>query len=240
MEDIDEMQPATIYRFFSGLQAVISGLYVSQVHKKDGPHLVTTQMFDNPHDNPRIQCLLKVITDEKTIIFCKYTHEIESIIEVLKEKYGEESCVGFYGDINQKQRQKNLYTFEDNDNCKYLVANKGCAGYGLNLQFCHNLIYYSNDWTLGTRLQSEDRLHRIGQEQDVNIIDIVAWGTLDERILRCLRKKTSLLDDIKNSLKDKNTMRVPLMELMGRKKINTLDVIEENKEEDDTDGTESV
>lgn len=61
----------------------------------------------------------------------------------------------------------------------------------------------SNDWDLGTRLQSEDRVHRIGQDKEVDIIDICALDTIDERILKCLWKKESLLDTLKKEV-DKN------------------------------------
>ena len=69
---------------------------------------------------------------------------------------------------------------------KFLIANKSCAGYGLNLQFCSYIIYYSNDWDYATRAQSEDRVHRIGQNKNVHIIDICAAYTLDEKIIKCL------------------------------------------------------
>ena len=83
---------------------------------------------------------------------------------------------------------------------KYFIANKVCAGYGLNLQFCHNAIYYSNDWDYATRIQSEDRIHRYGQEEKVEITDIYAANTLDERIIQCLSKKERLIDSFKKSI----------------------------------------
>ena len=83
---------------------------------------------------------------------------------------------------------------------KYLIANKNCAGFSLNLQFCHNIIYLSNDWELGKRLQSEDRVYRIGQNCKVNITDVFAYNTLDERILNCLSRKEGILDSIKKEI----------------------------------------
>ena len=60
----------------------------------------------------------------------------------------------------------------------------------------------SNDWDLGTRLQSEDRIHRIGQASDVNITDICAQDTIDVKILDCLHRKESLLDSLKSDIKN--------------------------------------
>ena len=102
------------------------------------------------------------------------------------------------GEVRQGKRQDVIDAFSGR--VQYLVANKTCAGYGLNLQFCRNVIYYSNDWDLATRLQSEDRVHRIGQEQEVHIYDIIALGTLDERICDCLSRKEGLLNALRSEI----------------------------------------
>lgn len=192
-DQLNELRPETIYRMFSALQAVISGRHV----KDNGRHFVTSPIFADPLDNPRIQRLLKVLAeiDGKAVIYCKYTSEIRDIIKVLTDKYGEGCAVEFTGDVSQRQRQDNLDRFRGN--AAYLVANKVCAGYGLNLEFCHNLIYYSNDWDFATRIQSEDRVHRLGQTQDVIIYDIYARDTLDARILKCLDRKEHIADSFK-------------------------------------------
>jgi SNF2 family DNA or RNA helicase len=63
------------------------------------------------------------------------------------------------------------------------------------------MIYYSNDFDWATRAQSEDRLHRIGQTEDVEITDVSAMSKVDERILRCLSKKETLSDSFKARLR---------------------------------------
>lgn len=195
---LDEFKPYTIYRFLTALQDVIAGFNL----KIDKNLKITkTLMFPNPLDNPRIDMLLNILSnidDEKVIIFCKYTQEILDITNVLNNEYGEGSAVNFYGEINQKNRQKNINKFSEQS--RFLVANKTCAGYGLNLQFCSYVIYYSNDWDYATRSQSEDRVHRIGQNKNVHVIDICANYTLDERILKCLNKKENLVDSFKEEI----------------------------------------
>lgn len=109
-------------------------------------------------------------------------------------------------------REKSLQEFSDDK--QYLIANMNCAGYSLNLQFCHNIINYSNDWDLGIRVQSEDRVHRIGQERDVKIISICADETIDERILSCLYKKENLLESIKKEIANSATTKDVLKKLI--------------------------
>lgn len=197
MFEVDELEPETIYRLFSGLQCVISGFKVTT-----GEHLIKEPFFKNPLDNPRIQKLLETLEniEDKVIIFCKYTYEIEIITKILNDKYGEYTAVPFYGELNQKKRQINLDLFKNE--ARFLVANKTCAGYGLNLQFCSYIVYYSNDWDYATRSQSEDRVHRIGQNKNVHIIDICAGWTLDENILKCLERKENLVDSFKKEIEN--------------------------------------
>lgn len=195
IDELDERRPETVYRMFAAAQDIISGLYVED----DGKHIRTSPMFDDPLENPRMLSLLNTLEtlDGQAIVFCKYTHEIKAILSVLS------GSVGFYGQMPHPQRQEALRCFKCGEK-RYLIANKSCAGYGLNLQHCHNVVYYSNDWDWATRIQSEDRVYRLGQDHPVNIIDIEAIGTLDAKIMRCLARKERLEDQIKRELNASN------------------------------------
>lgn len=193
MFQLNEFMPHTIYRMFTALQNVICGKFVKNVVVDKQERIVSEDFFSAPTDNPRIKLMMDIVdsTYDKMIIYCKYTDEIKMIARLINEKYGPDTAVPFFGELNLKKRQKNLEKFIGKS--QYLVANKTCAGYGLNLQFCSYVVYYSNDWDYGTRAQSEDRVHRIGQEKNVHIIDICADYTLDKQIIKCLRRKEDLL-----------------------------------------------
>lgn len=193
-----------LYRAFTVLQEVASGRRVQLQVKKAIHH---ESFFDTPEKNPRIQILLdelqKYRKDEKIVIWTKFQHEIEDIYKVL-QKYKYEVSL-FHGGITMRQRIKNLEKFQSNSNI--LLANKNCAGFGLNLQFCNNAIYYNNDWSYSTKVQSEDRLHRLGQKREVNLTDITAAYTIDERILNCLDKKENIIDCLKQQIKDRQSLK---------------------------------
>ena len=215
IEQIDEWDSTTIYRLFSGLQAVMSGKRV--LFDKSGRRFKTEEMFTDPSENPRIRELLEMEDGqtEKAIIFCNFESEITALCKLLP------NSVRFDGTVSIKNRDIALQTFAGD--AQYLIANRACAGYSLNLQFCHRIIYLSNSWDLGTRLQSEDRVHRIGQEQEVKITDIYARGTLDTKILDCLSRKEGLLNSIKSELEDAyakgvDEMQRSLWQMVGRKK----------------------
>ena len=70
------------------------------------------------------------------------------------------------------------------------------GGYGITLTAASNVIYYSNGYDLEKRLQSEDRAHRIGQKNNVTYIDILAEDTVDEKIVKALRKKINIASKV--------------------------------------------
>ena len=191
---IDEEDDSTIYRTFTALQLVTSGRHITSTDKP----LKHEPFFDDPLDNPRIQELLEDLPkNEKCIIWVKFQHESQDIQKVLPAG----SWAVFTGEVPLKKRMANLKRFREDPTCKYLIANKVCGGYGLNLQFCHWAIYYNNDWNYATRAQAEDRIHRVGQSNTVEMIDIMSNARIDGRIIDCLDRKESLSEAFKSELK---------------------------------------
>lgn len=201
LSEVDEFEPHTIYRLFTGLQLVTSGRRVYQEEN----HIKSVPFFDDPKSNPRIRKISEIIDslDGKVIIWVKYRHESQEIQSVLPEG---SYAIGT-GEKTVKAREKELDRFRNDENCRFLIANKVCGGYGLNLQFCHQAIYYNNDFNFATRAQSEDRIHRIGQEYEVDIYDICAFSKIDVRILSCLERKESLCDAMKEQIKIKANLK---------------------------------
>ena len=60
----------------------------------------------------------------------------------------------------------------------------------------NTVIYYSNGYDLEKRQQSEARIDRIGQEKPMTYIDIICEDTVDERIVKALRKKINIATEI--------------------------------------------
>ena len=148
---------------------------------------------------PRLQTLLDLLDeiDGKVIIWANYRHNIQHLTRALRKKYGPESTESFYGDTKQQDREDILSRFMDPDSgLHYLVANPKTGGYGLNLTVSHTIIYYSNSYDLEVRMQSEDRIHRIGQTSKATYIDLVAKKTIDENIIKALKNKINLASTI--------------------------------------------
>ena len=79
---------------------------------------------------------------------------------------------------------------------QYIIANPRTAGYGLTLTISSTVIYFSNSYDLEIRMQSEERVHRIGQTKKVTYIDLVTPKTVDEKIIKSLRKKINISSEV--------------------------------------------
>jgi len=128
----------------------------------------------------------------KVIVWARFVPEIKMIASALAKTYGSHAVVTYYGETTQEQRWEAVQRFQGDDTCKIFVGQPRCAGIGLTLTAASTVIYYSNDYSLETRLQSEDRAHRIGTKHRVVYIDLVAEGTVDERVVKALREKRDL------------------------------------------------
>jgi SNF2 family DNA or RNA helicase len=147
----------------------------------------------------RLNELLSVVEEAqgKIIIWATWTYDIRKIAEVLSEQYGEESVATYYGETPQDQRQEIVKQFQDPEsNLRFFVGQPRTGGFGLTLTAAKTVIYYSNSYDLETRLQSEDRAHRIGQEENVLYVDLVAARTVDEKILQALRDKIEISSQV--------------------------------------------
>ena len=156
-------------------------------------HLKTDEgeMIEVP--TQRLSAMMECIEEVsgKIIIWSRFRYDIIHIQRELAKVYGKDSVVSYYGDTSDQDRQIAIDRFQ-NGNARFFVANPATAGYGLTLTEANTVIYYANDFNLETRIQSEDRCHRIGQKNPVTYIDLIAEGTIDEKIVKALRDKIDI------------------------------------------------
>ena len=149
--------------------------------------------------NNRLKELVNLLeeVEGKVIIWANYVYDIENIVKVISDEFGEDSIVQYYGAIPAEQRQENIKKFQDPDSkARFFIGNPQTGGYGITLTCANTVVYYSNGYDLEKRLQSEDRAHRIGQKKSVTYIDLIAPKTIDEKIRKALRKKINIATEI--------------------------------------------
>jgi len=147
----------------------------------------------------RLDELMDVLdeVEGKAIIWAHYRHDIETIVEEVSKKYGENSIVTYYGDTSSEDRQRAIKLIQDPESpTRFLVGTPQTGGYGITLTGASTMIYYSNGYDLEKRQQSEARIDRIGQEKPMTYIDIIAEDTIDEKIVDALRRKVNIATEI--------------------------------------------
>jgi SNF2 family DNA or RNA helicase len=149
--------------------------------------------------NNRLTALMDCLeeTDGKVIIWATYREDIKKIVDSLKKAYGEASTVEYHGGVDATLRQEHIAQFQQvKGPTRYFVGNPQTGGYGITLTAANTVIYFSNSYDLEKRLQSEDRAHRIGQTGSVTYVDLIAEKTIDEKIVKSLRDKIDIANEI--------------------------------------------
>ena len=169
-----------------------------RLHQITCGHFTSDDGSTQPIKNNRIDELMDVLEEieGKAIIWAHYQYDITTIIKEVVKVHGPGSIVDYYGLTPQDERQKNIKKFQNNDKCRFIVGTPQTGGYGITLTAANTVIYYSNGYDLEKRLQSEDRAHRIGQQKSVTYVDILADETVDEKIVKSLRKKINIASEV--------------------------------------------
>jgi SNF2 family DNA or RNA helicase len=139
-------------------------------------------------DNPRIQLLKDTLEDElrQGIIWAQYKEEIRNIVAAIRKMGMAAEAVN--GEVAMGKRRGIREDFQAGK-LQWIVAHPGAMGTGFTLTAAKLVIYYSNDFSLENRLQSEDRAHRIGQTDSVQYLDFVAIDTKDDDVVWALQHK---------------------------------------------------
>ncbi len=135
---------------------------------------------------------------KKFIIWARFIPELKAVQELLSQ-FNIKSEL-FYGDTSEEKRRDIIKEFQDTGSgLRAIVGQVETGGYGHTLTEACYVIYFSNSYSYGDRIQSEDRAHRIGLTHQVQYIDIVVRSTIDRSIQAALKMKKDLGQMLKNS-----------------------------------------
>lgn len=198
----ESLESTDIFKMICYLHRVASG-YIETEYESNEYDLETKEFkkyklsFKSKDRADELLSILESINfnKDKCIIWYRYNSDLELIKSVLTNyRYSV-----FNGVIGQKERDRQLDLFLNKD-INILIANINSGSTGLNLQMANYMIFYNNTFDYARRYQSEDRIYRIGQNKNCHIFDIIANGTIDERIMESLENKESLAESIKNKI----------------------------------------
>ena len=143
--------------------------------------------------NERLLTLEQILieyTNSRIIIWAAFRYDYSQIEALLNQH--NISYVVYTGEQSAKHKEESLNQWHNDSNIQVFLGNPKSAGVGVNLQEADLMIYYSRDYSLINRLQSLERNYRIGTENKVHVIDIVAHNTIDEKVVQVLKKKEKI------------------------------------------------
>lgn len=131
-----------------------------------------------------------LLEETEKLVIMAHHHEV---IDRLTEAFGEKA-VKLDGRMNQDARQESVDRFQNDPSVKVFVGSIKAAGVGITLTASSTVLFAELDWTPGNMSQAEDRCHRIGQKDMVNIYHVVLDGSVDARVAKILVQKQSVID----------------------------------------------
>ena len=181
---------------------------------------VTGGLYTEDSENAKLARIKEIIEEEiipagtKAIVFSKY----EKVAEIYKRQLAEYHPAYMTGSVNPEDRQKEVERFQNDSDCKICIGTIGAMGTGITLTAASTVIFADKDWTVSANRQAEDRAHRIGTTENVNVITVVAKDTIDEYVEGILKDKelyTDLIMEGTDVVMDKTKRPQLIADLLG-------------------------
>ena len=141
-----------------------------------------------------IDILKKAINgNHKTLIFSQFTSVFDNL-EALLNKEGIK-FLKITGKTKAEERIRLVNEFNESNIYVMLISLKA-GGTGLNLQSADTVIHLDPWWNISVENQATDRVHRIGQKNQVNVIKLVCKNTIEDKVIELQQIKKNLADSI--------------------------------------------
>jgi SNF2 family DNA or RNA helicase len=126
---------------------------------------------------------------EKVLVFTGFRQSLDVLVAAV-EGAGLSSAV-YHGSLTRTEKESAIGQFRGETP---ILLSTESAGEGRNLQFCHVMVNFDLPWNPMQIEQRLGRLHRIGQEHDVMLTNLVCRGSIEQRIMHVLEAKINLFE----------------------------------------------
>ncbi|MFJ7825904.1 SNF2 helicase associated domain-containing protein [Psychrobacillus sp. NPDC096623] len=139
------------------------------------------------------------ISGRRVLIFSQFTQ----MLSIIRGQLIRVGTPYFYldGQTPSEERVELCDRFNNGEGNLFLISLKA-GGTGLNLTGADTVILYDLWWNPAVEQQAADRAHRMGQENEVHVIRLIAKGTIEEKITQLQHKKKNLIDEVIHSGQD--------------------------------------
>lgn len=159
----------------------------------DGPR-VTLQRLGVNNSSAKIVTLIKKLRELrkghptiKSVVFSQFTSFLSLIEPALTQ--ANMHFVRLDGSMSQKARAAVLEEFKESKRFTVLLLSLKAGGVGLNLTMAKRVFMMDPWWSFAIEAQAIDRVHRMGQEDEVKIYRFIVKGSVEERMLKIQERK---------------------------------------------------
>jgi SNF2 family DNA or RNA helicase len=175
-------------------QLVISNALtrMGKLHQVTCGHIIDAAKNVISLENNREEALIdffEVDLQRKIVIFRHFKHD-EEIIKAACDKCYEQGYVIYTGN------PEDIKSFREDDSKKVFIASLHTGSEGITLTNASTMLFFSNNFSLKSRLQAEDRIHRKGQLEKCTYTDLVTDTPIELKILQALKDKKNIADSI--------------------------------------------
>ncbi|MBU3180917.1 DEAD/DEAH box helicase [Clostridium psychrophilum] len=132
----------------------------------------------------------------RILIFSQFTRVLKNISVRLENKVIKYMYLD--GSTKAEKRVEMVKTFNAGDSQVFLISLKA-GGTGINLTGADMVIHFDPWWNPAVEDQATDRAHRIGQKKTVEVIKLIARGTIEEKIFKLQEKKKQISKSVINN-----------------------------------------
>jgi len=122
---------------------------------------------------------MRLETNQKVFVTAKHRDVIDALMEKLKDY----NPVKLDGRDKAEEKQKAVDTFQTDETCRVFIGQNIAAGTGLTLTASNHVVLVEPDWSYSALMQLIDRVHRIGQTENVTAELLTISDSIDERVL---------------------------------------------------------
>lgn len=128
---------------------------------------------------------------EAAIVFTEFRTTQKALVRALA--FAGFECHAFHGGLSNDQKEDVIRAFRQKGG---VLVSTESGGEGMNLQFCRTVINYDLPWNPMRVEQRIGRVHRLGQERTVQVINMVSEGAIDAYVLYLLEKKIDMFQRV--------------------------------------------
>lgn len=140
-----------------------------------------------------LEYIALVLEETHKVVVFAHHREVMQRLRYGLQNYG---VVGISGETPEKERVKAINRFQTDPTARVFLGSIQASGVGITLTAASVVIFVEKDWTPGNNEQAEDRCHRIGQHDSVQVVTLIG-GKMDEAVERCLKRKEKYREALK-------------------------------------------